>query len=133
VGAVVLDSSVLLALLDVDDALRAAVVDVVTDHHAQGGQFQVPASVLAEVLVAESRRGRSEVDRRRQTIRHLFGPTRVVDDDIAVVAAALRAEHKSLRLPDALVISTGIVDDADAVLTADKRWTKVDKRIQVIG
>jgi len=36
------------------------------------------------------------------------------------------------RLPDALVIATGIVDDA-TVLTCDKRLADVDSRVQVVN
>jgi len=31
-----------------------------------------------------------------------------------------------------LVIATGIVDKADKILTADKRWEAVDKRVEVL-
>ena len=55
----------------------------------------------------------------------------MVDADVAKAAARLRARHRSLRLPDALVIATGIVDDA-AVLTCDRRLAAVDDRVQVL-
>jgi predicted nucleic acid-binding protein len=34
----------------------------------------------------------------------------------------LRAEHSSLRLPDALVIATAAELDADHLLSTDRRW-----------
>lgn len=61
----------------------------------------------------------------------LFGAVRVVDHPVAVAAARLRAAHRSLRLPDALVIATGVVDDA-AVLTCDKRLAAVEERVTVL-
>lgn len=132
-GAVVLDASVLLAVLDTSDAHHAAATATLLAHHESNHTMVLPASVLAEVLVAESRRGHPAVEHRRRLIHGICGPTRVIDDDVAVAAARLRATHRSLRLPDALVIATGIVDDADAVITADKRWSGVDRRVEVIG
>jgi len=61
-----------------------------------------------------------------------FGRTRVIDDDVAMAAAQLRAQHRSLRLPDALVIATGIVDDASVILTGDARWDGIDERVQLL-
>jgi len=55
-----------------------------------------------------------------------------IDRDVAKIAAALRARHKSLRLPDALVLAVGRVTDASAILTADSRWRGVDRRVQVV-
>ena len=45
-----------------------------------------------------------------------------LDADVAVTAAALRARHRSLKLPDALVIATAIHLDADHLVTTDRRW-----------
>jgi hypothetical protein len=42
--------------------------------------------------------------------------------DIAVVAAELRARHRALKLPDALVIAPASTLDADHLVTTDRRW-----------
>jgi predicted nucleic acid-binding protein len=55
-----------------------------------------------------------------------------IDRRIAKVAAALRAGHRSIRLPDALVLATGRATDASAILTADAGWRSVDRRVQVV-
>jgi predicted nucleic acid-binding protein len=133
VGTVVLDTSVLLGLLDTADAHHQAAATLITDLTRAGSQFGLPASVLSEVLVSEARRDRPAVDRRHAQVVSMFGPVRPIDEEVAVAAAHLRAKHKSLRLPDALVIATGIVDDAEAILTADKRWASIDDRIEVLG
>jgi PIN domain nuclease of toxin-antitoxin system len=91
------------------------------------------ASVLAESLVLRARAGTVDIDRFRTLIRQLSGPARPIDEDIAVAAASLRATHRSLRLPDALVIATGVVDNADAILTADKRWLGIHDRVQLVS
>ena len=45
-----------------------------------------------------------------------------VGEEIAVNAADLRARHKSLKLPDALVIATADSQGAESLLTTDRRW-----------
>jgi len=60
------------------------------------------------------------------------GAPRPVDREVAVATARLRALHPALRLPDALVLATAEVDDAD-VLTADRRWSAYSARVTVLG
>ena len=45
-----------------------------------------------------------------------------LDVEIASAAARLRARHRSLRLPDALVIASASVAGADRLVTTDRRW-----------
>ena len=45
-----------------------------------------------------------------------------LDIEAAIVAARLRAAHKGLRLPDALVIATATNAAADQLITTDQRW-----------
>ncbi|HET9142868.1 PIN domain-containing protein [Actinophytocola sp.] len=127
-----LDTSVLLGLLDTGDAHHQAAARAVTQCMVAGSDFGLPASVLAEVLVSEARRSRPAVEQRRIRVLTLFGPVRPIDEAVAVHSAQLRARHPSLRLPDALVLATGIVDDAELVLTADKRWAGLDKRVRLL-
>ena len=52
---------------------------------------------------------------------------------IAAAAAVLRAEHgPSLRLPDALVVATAAVLEADRVITTDLRWPPLTVPVVVI-
>lgn len=132
-GAVALDASVVIAEADHRDAHHRAAYRAVNAVNARGGSFCLPTSVVAEVLVSEVRRAGLAVGRQRLAwITQVFGPSRILDNEVALKAAELRAKHRWLRLPDALVLATALVDDVDAVLTADSRWTKVDKRVQVI-
>jgi len=50
-----------------------------------------------------------------------------LDAEIAVAAAALRARHRSLKLPDALVIATAGHLDADHLVTTDRNWPSQSK------
>jgi predicted nucleic acid-binding protein len=133
VGTVVIDASVVIATLDPADAHHAVAARSIDSAHRAGHTLSVPTSALAETLVSEARLGgRAAAHRRLDAILHFFGPSRVLDYDVAVQAAELRAIHRWLRLPDALVLATALVDDVDAVLTADGRWAEVDKRVRVI-
>lgn len=131
-GAVVLDSNIIVGLFNPHDALHDSVRHALSEHAAEGDAFVLPASVLAEVLVGTARSGAAAVEQRRDELRALCGSVRVTDEAVAVEAARLRARHASLRLPDALVVATGIVDAA-AVLTADKRLAKVHDRIRLLS
>ena len=131
-GTVVLDASVVLALFDPEDALHSSASTAVRCRRDAGDEFILPASVLAEVLVGAAKRGDRELASRRALAIAAFGPPRPLDEEVAVAAARRRARHRSLRLPDALVIATADVAGADAVLTGDKRWEGMDPRITVI-
>lgn len=131
-GSIVLDSSFVLGLLDTDDAHHSAAARLIIQHTTAGATFGLPATVLSEVLVGEARRGHPAVEKRRMHLVAMFGPVRPIDEQVAIEAARLRSKHRSLRLPDALVIATGIVDKADRILTADKRWEAIDKRVEVL-
>jgi PIN domain nuclease of toxin-antitoxin system len=132
-GAVVVDSSVVLGWLDPGDAHYERATQTLGSYFEGGAEFALPASVMSEVLVAQARLASEPVEQRRAELIELFGPVRVIDEEVAVRAARLRAKHRALRLPDALVIAVGMVDDADAILTADKRWAAVDSRVTVLS
>lgn len=129
-GAVVLDASVVIGALDATDSRYPAARAAITARRLAGDDLRVPASVWSEVLVGAFRQGRaSEAERQ---VRVFAGAPRPVDQEVAVAAARLRALHPALRLPDALVLATAEVDDAD-VLTADRRWSAYSARVTVLG
>lgn len=132
-GRVVLDTSVVLALLDPDDALHHAAIHAVRHHDRRRAQFALPASVLAELLVGPARRGDEELQTRRRLVTAAFGPPVPLDEAVAVAAARLRARHRFLRLPDALVLATADVVDAETVLASDKQWPRLDPRVELVG
>jgi hypothetical protein len=132
-GTVVLDTSVLLAVLDPEDALHQAAAEAVRRHHRARAHFVLPASVLAELLVGAARQGDGELDRRRRQVTGVFGPPVPLDEPVAVAAARLRARHRFLRLPDALVLATADVVDAGTVLAGDRQWPRLDPRVELVG
>lgn len=129
-GALTLDASVVIGLLQPDDAHHASTRAALADARLRGERFVLPASVLSEAMVGGYRLS-TAVDRQRRIIG-LFGSVRPIDGAVALAAAEIRARHRSLRLPDALVVATGVVEEA-AVLTCDRRLADVDPRVRVIG
>lgn len=132
-GTVVLDTSVILALLDPEDALHAAATGAVRRHRSRRATFALPASVLAELLVGAARRSEDELQTRRQQVIAAFGPPVPLDEAVAVTAARIRARHRTLRLPDALVLATAEVAQAETVLAGDRKWPKLDPRVELVS
>jgi predicted nucleic acid-binding protein len=129
VALIILDASIVIALLDPKDTLHAAALGASI---AQAGEdLRVPASALAEILVVPARAGRMEEV--REKIQLLDLGVIPIGEDIAVEAARLRGRHRSLRLPDALIIASGDLLDADSILTGDRKWTAVSHRVQVVA
>ena len=120
---VVLDAGVVIAALDASDANHEAAIEALRRH--SNDDVRIPASALAEALVSPSRRG--IVDEVREVIASLGFSVVPLDEDIAVLAAALRARRRTVRLPDALVAATGAALEADAILTTDRRLTRLPR------
>ncbi len=131
-GPVVVDASVLLGILDPQDAHHSASVQSFRSARSRGHPIILPASAFAEVLVGASRLGSEAVRRTEAFVGSVVDVVQPIDRDVAKVAAALRAGHKSLRLPDAMVLAVGRVTAAPAILTADSRWSGVDKRVRIV-
>lgn len=53
-------------------------------------------------------------------------------DYVVEDAAELWAPHPELRLPDALVVATASVLDADVLLTGDERWRDLSSAVEVV-
>ena len=125
---ILLDASVVIALLDPADALHGAATDALVEH--AGDDLKVPASAYSECLVGHARRGR--VGTAKSAIASLLLDVVPITDRIAEDAAELRARHPKLRVPDALVLATGVALDADRVLTGDAAWRRLGKTVTVL-
>ena len=125
---IVLDASVVIALLDpgdtLHDAARAAMLDRSDD------DLLLPASAYAETLVVPARRG--HLAAARVKVAALGLRLLPIAEAVAERAAELRAQHDALRLPDALVLACGDVLDASTVLTGDRRWASFE-RVRVLA
>jgi len=126
---VVLDASVVIGLRDADDPRHPAARRAV-DRARQLHRLVLPASAFAESLVRPLLSGLDEAVAGGPLLRLCtVGP---LTASIAMTAARLRGQT-SLRLPDALVVATGIELDAIQTLTFDDRWKGVDRRVKVLG
>jgi predicted nucleic acid-binding protein len=121
VAAVVLDASVLIGLLDRDDAHHAAAVDDVDAADLAALSVMTPASAYSEALVAFARTDR--LSDGRDAIANMGITVVPLTGSIAERAAEIRAAHDRLRLPDALVLATAQQHDA-RLLTYDDQLAR---------
>lgn len=115
-GALILDASVLVGLLDTSDAHHTAAVDDVEAADLRGDELLTPASAYSEALVSFARAGR--VADARDAIAAMGIVVTPLTAAIGETAAQLRAAHERLRLPDAIVLATARVLGAQ-LLTYD--------------
>jgi predicted nucleic acid-binding protein len=104
VGALILDASVLIGLLDTADSHHDRAIDDVEAADRDGDQLLLPASAYSETLVAFARARR--IQEAREAITSMGITIVSLTDTIAERAAELRARHRRLRLPDAIVLAT---------------------------
>lgn len=115
-GAVTLDASAAIGFLDPSDAHHERAVSSVRE--LDRSELIMPASAYSETLVRPLADGNAEAVER--FVDGLQIEIVSLDRALARRAAALRAEHGSLRLPDAIVLATAQAREAD-LLTFDDR------------
>ncbi len=124
---IILDASVVVAALAVDDAhhgAASAALVTTTDN-----ELVVAATTRAEVLVGPSQVGGAALASARD---FLDGCATVpVTPTIADRAAAIKAGHRALSVPDAIALVVADVVHADVVWTFDRRWSGVDPRVVI--
>jgi predicted nucleic acid-binding protein len=124
---IVLDASFTIAALSVEDAHHDAAVAALAG--ARDDEFVLAATTRAEILVGPARAGG-----RMLTAGRDFADgceTVPVSAAIADDAAALKAQHRGLSLPDAIALVIAEMIDADVVWTFDRRWREVDRRVTI--
>jgi predicted nucleic acid-binding protein len=128
-GLALLDSSIVIGALNRDDAIHEAASRAVRaerDRHA----LAISALTYAEILVGPLRAGGRAV----AVLERFAAQVRIVvlSPDIVRLAAELRAA-RGLKLPDAVILATGLRLGADVILTADARWKGIEKVAVVDG
>jgi predicted nucleic acid-binding protein len=129
VAIVVVDASLVIALLDAGDTHHAAAVAALRERSRE--RLILPASAYAEILVDPWRHGLDAVAVIRRFVTDLGIHIEPLTPEIAERAARLRAQHGALRLPDALVLATADALDAIA-LTCDRAWPRASRRARVV-
>ncbi len=123
-AALILDASVLIGLLDTADAHHGSAVDDVEAADHADLPLLTPASAYSETLVSFARAGR--VTDARVAIAAMGISVEPLTAAIAETAAVLRAEHETLRLPDAIVLATAQHLHA-TLLTYDDQLSRIAK------
>lgn len=124
---IVLDASVAIAALSADDAHHDAAVEALAG--ASDDELVLAATTRAEILVGPARVGGKALTAAQD---FADGCERVpISAVIADDAAALKARHRGLSLPDAIALVIAEMIDADAVWTFDRRWRDVHPRVTI--
>ena len=124
-GALILDASVLIGLLDTADAHHASAVDDTEAADLAGQELLTPASAYSEALVAFARASR--VHEAREAIAAMGVNVTPLTAAIAEHAADLRARNERLRLPDAIVLATAR-ELRGELLSYDHRLAKLARK-----
>jgi predicted nucleic acid-binding protein len=115
---VTLDADIIIAFLEAGDDQHEKAVRELRPRLAIGEEILVSASVCAEVLVRPLQRGAAgTVD---DFLKAIGATIVAVDAGVARRAAQLRADHRALRLPDALSLAVALDNDAE-LLTLDAK------------
>jgi len=127
-GAIILDSSVLIAFLNSSDSHHMAAKSAVESSHAI---FRISILTLSEVLVKayqESEKRKSDL---LADLSKEFSPFFPFDLEVAVLAASVRAKSP-LRLPDAIISATATINKAE-LWTCDAALAKAHKGARLIA
>jgi predicted nucleic acid-binding protein len=124
---IVLDASVAIAALSADDAHHDAAMNALAG--ASEDELVLAATTRAEILVGPARVGGKVLTAARDFADGC--ETVPVSASIADSAAALKAQHRGLSLPDAIALVVAEMIDADAVWTFDRRWREVHQRVMI--
>lgn len=124
---IVLDASFAIAALSADDAHHNAAVAALAG--ASDDELVLAATTRAEVLVGPAHAGGRALAAARDFADGC--ETVPVSTAIADDAAVLKAQHRSLSLPDAIALVIAEMIDADLVWTFDRRWRNVHRRVAI--
>ena len=134
-GLTILDTGILIGFINPNDSHHTAIAEALRAAIERGDQFVLPTSAYAELLVLPSQRGPRGIAAVDAGLERLAVRVHPVDHDVARSAALIRTTHRSVKLPDSLVIATAIAVDADLLLTTDRHWpsrTELGLRADVI-
>ena len=121
-GVAFLDTSIVIAVLNRDDALHEAASQAVLAERDRN-VLAISALTYAELLVGPLRTG----GRALEVVERFAAQVRIIglSPEIARRAAEERVA-RGLKLADAVIVATGLLH-ADLILTADARWKGVDR------
>ncbi|HZE05170.1 MAG TPA: PIN domain-containing protein [Solirubrobacteraceae bacterium] len=124
---IVLDASVAVAALARDDVHHRAASAALTS--AGDDELVLAATTRAEILLGPTRVGGQALRGARDFVDACA--TIPISAGLADDAAALKAAHPPLSLPDAPALSVARLIEADLMWTFDRRWPSVDPRVRI--
>ena len=128
----VVDAGVVIGVLARHDAHHPRAKEALAAARDRGDRLVLPASAYAEVLVGPYRAGGEAHDVVDRFLDAVPISIASIDRRVAAHAAELRARHRSLRLPDALVVAVALELRADRLITTDRGWPDVDLTVEVL-
>ena len=122
-GLTVIDAGVLIGFLDEGDLHNGPAIRELESARHRGDDIVIPASALAESMVAPARKGEVALQSVQEFIQRLPIGVAQLDAEVAMIAAQVRALYgPRLKLPDALVIATAINLEAEVLVSTDRGW-----------
>ena len=125
-GRLVLDSSVVIALMERNNERHSMVLEHFSNSE---NTFILSAITVSEVLVRPAQNGNSL--EASKNLKRFTDEIVDVNFDIAVAAAEIRASH-SLKLPDAIISATATLARATLV-TLDRKLAKAHAGAILLG
>lgn len=133
-GVTVLDSSVLIAVVDANDVHHAAARSVIEAGRDAGDVFVVPVAAYAQFMVRPSQGDAATIAFQDGLVDAIPARVEPATREVGREAAAIRArDGQRIKLPDALIIATAILVGADRIVTADAGWPAQDVPVTVLG
>jgi predicted nucleic acid-binding protein len=124
---IVLDASIAIAALATDDAHHKEAAAALAD--TSDDELVLAATTRAEILVGPARAGGNRIATARDFVEGC--ETVPVSSAVADSAAALKARHRALSLPDAFTLVVDEMIEADTVWTFDRRWRDIQPRVVI--
>lgn len=121
-GTLILDTSVVIGLLDTADQNHARAVDDVEAADRAGQRLLLPATAYTEALTAFALAGRT--DEASEAIKAMGISVAELTEGIGRRAGALRRRHKRLRPAEAIALATAQEHDG-TLLSYDDRLNKL--------
>jgi predicted nucleic acid-binding protein len=123
VGLILLDATVIAGFLDADDPLHEVTV---TRFKEALSTHQLVASVLSWGNVMEGIQLGHHPREHVEGFFDAFVDLLEIDMPVAVSAARLASKHRSLSMPDALILGTAdTVPKIDTILGTNPAWSKI--------
>lgn len=128
---VVLDSSVLIALIKPSDRHHQVAAKEFLSGRDKGHSYEISSMSLLEVMTHGYRQGARQAESVRQHLDQVISRINGLDEELALEAAAIRAST-GLRAPDASISATAIKRQAQ-LWTFDKELAKKHPKARLLA